>query len=643
MGTSRLTACLVGCVAFFSALLGANGSPGSVRDQVSISSIRANSPGASTVSVHVPRGTRRVSLQVLETNKWVTRAIAHVDGSGKDVKFQIPRNTNKNRIRITSSTKDTLPTNFFKGKANFASTSNSSTPYVVYSDGMVVASDKAITLGATTAQPAVTEADIWKINGTTLFFFNQYRGLQIIDITHPDDPVLNGKLRLPAVGEDMYVIDPHHVILLARKGNNWSQSELISVVIDDGTPSIAARLPITGSIDTSRMVGTALYVASQGWQASSSSPYGTYGTRLSSFDLSNPSAPIARTSLWRSGYGNKAMVANNYLFAATTTNWSNSDICVVDISAPNGTMVATGTIHTAGMVKDQFKMGVNGSVFTVISEIWPGWNQPVSTKLETFSISNPANPVKLGELGFGSGDWLYGTRICGNLAYVVTAVNIDPLWIIDLSDPAAPAIKGKLEVPGHSTYLQPLGSKLLTIGVLNSKVAVSLFDVDDPTAPALLTQLSLGGTYAWSEANFDEKAFTVLPDAGLALVPVNSYDPTSGEASQVQLIDIGANALTKRGVINAQFSPRRATSTGNRLLAISGRELLTVNDANRDNPSVTSNVALSWPVNQVFIQGNYLLEVESGGGWWRQSATVVRVTPADDPETVLTEIGRAHV
>ena len=42
-----------------------------------------------------------------------------------------------------------------------------------------------------------------------------------------------------------------------------------------------------------------------------------------------------------------------------------------------------------------------------------------------------------------------------------TYERIDLLWIVDLSDPREPVIKGELEVPGWSTYIQPLGDRLL--------------------------------------------------------------------------------------------------------------------------------------------------------------------------------------
>src|SRR5262249_14134350 len=160
-------------------------------------------------------------------------------------------------------------------------------------------------------------------------------------------------------------------------------------------------------------------------------------------------------------------------------------------------------------------------------------------------------------------------RFDSNRVYVVTFFQIDPLWVVDFSDPKAPRIAGSVAVPGWSTYIEPLGNRLVTMGVESNQIAVSLFDVTDDSAPALLSRVKLGATYSWSEANYDEKAFTVLPDAGLVLVPFSS-DSTSGYTSALQLLDYATNTLTARGLVTSDsgLSYRRATVIDQRILSL---------------------------------------------------------------------------
>ena len=63
----------------------------------------------------------------------------------------------------------------------------------------------------------VVESDIWQWRGRTLYFFNQRRGLQVIDATDPANPRKAATLRMPASGDQMYVLDDEHVLLLTGR------------------------------------------------------------------------------------------------------------------------------------------------------------------------------------------------------------------------------------------------------------------------------------------------------------------------------------------------------------------------------------------------------------------------------------------
>ena len=54
-----------------------------------------------------------------------------------------------------------------------------------------------------------------------------------------------------------------------------------------------------------------------------------------------------------------------------------------------------------------------------------------------------------------NGEKIYSVRFIGKVGYIVTFKEIDPLFVIDLSDPTRPEIKGELKIPGYSSYLHP--------------------------------------------------------------------------------------------------------------------------------------------------------------------------------------------
>jgi len=605
------------------------------------------------VTVSVPSGIRRITLESrarLGRGAWVPAAVAQTDGQETTVSFRLACTRQRELLRARADFLLPLPAAFYGGANSFAGPpTNAVIPPTLIGlgrDGTGV----VVPEGATRE---VVESDIWQLKGDTLYFFNQFRGLQIIDIAHPDNASVLGTLDLPAAGEQMYLAGSEHVVLLARSGGcgQEEQSEVLIVAVPNGQPQVVTNLPITGWIRESRMVGTALYVASETYRPVSGADNTTWewGTLVSAFDLADPALPIDRGTLWYPGYGNVVTATDTYLFVVTQdpTSWWQSSVGIIDITAPDGTMARHGSVRTGGRIIDKFKLNYAEGVLTTISEDW-GTGSLRVTRLETFRLpepgaGGPGDIAKLGELKLGGGERLHATRFAGKLVYVVTFFQVDPLWVVDLSDPARPRIAGALEVPGWSTYIVPLGARLVTVGVETNRVAVSLFDVHDPSSPTLLSRVLLGASYSWSSANNDEKAFTVLPDAGLILVPY-SGDTTNGWTSQVQLIDLTPTELVARGVIRHQLQPRRAALSHDRILSLSGWELLSVDATDRDHPVVRGATELAWPVDRVLLHGDYLLEVTKSTGWWgHESPPGIRVTFASEPARVIDRLPLAKL
>ena len=105
---------------------------------------------------------------------------------------------------------------------------------------------------------------------------------------------------------------------------------------------------------------------------------------------------------------------------------------------------------------------------------------------------------------------IYSVRFVGKIGYVVTFKEIDPLFVIDLSDPTNPKVKGKLKIPGYSSYLHPYDENhIIGIGyntksngyggVTNSNMKMSMFDVSDLENPKELFHIDIGDDYAYSE------------------------------------------------------------------------------------------------------------------------------------------------
>ena len=505
------------------------------------------------VEVEVPKGLRRVTLESrtrLERGSWVPRRVRRLDGKGGIIVFRLKREASVEMLRVSGTAKEPLPSSFYEGNKFFPGSTSSSQRGQGDNSGVIFPGSGSVDFTQTPvpsvvsdaedgneASREVEESDIWRMDGDRLYFFNQFRGLQIIDVSDPDSPEVTGTLSLPASGEQMYVMEDGRVILLVHDAcNSLGAGEGSRIVIVDATdnpPSILSILPASGAIMESRLVGTALYTVSQFYapveetdaQTARIAGHWEYRLTVSSWDLAVPESPIHQGEHPISGSAQAVYATESALFIAVWIGAEQrSEVEMIDISSPEGLLTPLSRIRIVGSVLHKFNMRLQDDVFTVISQK-PVF--PPSTWLETFDVSDPLRPRKLGELEVVRNESLHATRFDGDKAYIVTFLRIDPLWIVDLSDPSHPTISGELEVPGWSTYLQPMGDRLLSVGVENaqgSQVAVSLFDVRNPAKPALISRLPLGESHSWTEANHNEKALGFFPEAGLVLLPFSAVN-----------------------------------------------------------------------------------------------------------------------
>lgn len=136
------------------------------------------------------------------------------------------------------------------------------------------------------------------------------------------------------------------------------------------------------------------------------------------------------------------------------------------------------------------------------------------------------------------GERIKSVRFTGNTAYVVTFIQTDPLFVIDLTDVNAPKILGELKIPGYSAYLHPVGDGLVMgVGLdgtetgTNGGMKVSLFDVSDPTKPVECGKFTMSGynfdnrqVYVDSEAFYDHKALCWDAENKIMYIPYSKSE-----------------------------------------------------------------------------------------------------------------------
>lgn len=279
------------------------------------------------------------------------------------------------------------------------------------------------------------------------------------------------------------------------------------------------------------------------------------------------------------------------------------------------TPVGSARIHGAPI--NQFAMDEHEGVLRVATwdgaGAWWGATGNISSSIFTLSIEeNALSP--LGEIrDIAPGEQLFAARFLDEMAYLVTFEMIDPLFTIDLSDPANPAIVGELKIPGFSTYLHPLANDhLLAVGIGGDdngatwNTVVSLFDVSNAADPLMISQYDLAhdnSGWNWSEALYEHKAFQFRDDLGLLSVPLAASRVTNGTwewVSSLELVRQDGDTLSHYGSIDHSsyfastdygYSPdiRRSFFIGDFIYAISSKAV-TVHPV--ENPSVVVADAL---------------------------------------------------
>lgn len=508
----------------------------------------------------------------------------------------------------------------------------------------------------------VEEADIVKLQGSYLYVLNPYRGLIIVSLANPDKPAVTGAVSVQGYPQDMYVIGNLSFIILTSTYGYWYNyytleagrgSEVIGGVevslgthiavvnlVDRSAPKVVMRIPLPGFATDSRRVGDVIYAVtnSYAWTVYGSDSGGSYVT---SVDFSSPSEVRRAGTLFFNGTSNQVHASSTAFFLAQP-QYDYSDIRgialyttkinYIDISDPRGAIDARGVFVVPGNLADKYQMDHYGDTFRVVTHFWGSGGALGSSTLTIIDVSNPDSLRKLGSLDINDAGTLMATRFAGDRAYTIHLPrSIDPLDVLDLSDPKNPKLTDVLEMPGWVTHIEVRGTKLIALGVDDSdgktNVAVSLFDVTDPANALMKARVRIGTGYTWSAANWEPKALTVVDAKGLVIVPFSStssdiYSSKTTNGIQLVEFDLSKMTLAAKGAIANSQPVSRTRAYGDRILATSDYALQVINAADAARPLVTATIQFVWNIQDAVPMGGSEVQLYSEG--W-EGATGLRV------------------
>ncbi len=224
--------------------------------------------------------------------------------------------------------------------------------------------------------------------------------------------------------------------------------------------------------------------------------------------------PVYSTAIWR----------------GRPSDWTETTV-IHKIAIGNGEIEYKARGEVPGQVLNQFSMDEYRGylrIATTTGEVWDG-----NARNHVYVLDEDLNTTGRLE-NLAPGERIYSARFMGSRAYLVTFVIVDPLFVIDLSDPNNPRVLGELKIPGYSDYLHPYDeTHLIGVGkdtadsgwgfAWNQGVKIALFDVSDPENPIELSKYIVGQMGTESLALHDHRAFLFSRSRNLLVMPIGDW------------------------------------------------------------------------------------------------------------------------
>ena len=284
-----------------------------------------------------------------------------------------------------------------------------------------------------------------------------------------------------------------------------------------------------------------------------------------------------------------ASTSNLYVSATHWGNWwdssdsgSTTNIYQFDLEDSDVPLTAMGAVP--GVTLNQFSLDESDNGLLRVATT-NSFGDSASSGLYVLAAS-AGNLQTIGSVtGLAPGERIYSVRFIGDRGYVSTFRQIDPLFVIDLANPAKPRVVGELKVPGFSSYLHPLDSThLLGIGrdvdPVTGRVLglqLSIFDVGDPADPKRSATYTFEGDgwQSWSAALWDHHALSWFAEQGILALPVQQGDWWAGSTGLVvfKVDPSSADGFTNLGTITHDGPVQRAVRIGDYLYSVSSGQV----------------------------------------------------------------------
>ncbi|MFA6909168.1 MAG: beta-propeller domain-containing protein [Patescibacteria group bacterium] len=322
---------------------------------------------------------------------------------------------------------------------------------------------------------------------------------------------------------------------------------------------------------------------------------------VGSFDIDDETKPLVKETILGSS---EAVYSSQQTLYIAATQYAEQDLIgdilqtpadekttVHTFSLDDGAIAYTGHLEAPGHVLNQFSMDEHKSFFRIATTTGEVSRSNESAASSGVYIFNDHQEL-VGQIDkLAPGEKIYSARFTGDKAYLVTFQKVDPLFVLDLTNPESPELLGKLKIPGYSDYLHPYDENHV-IGVGKDTIAaeegnfawyqglkLALFDVTDVSNPKELFKTTIGDRGTDSYALHDHKAFLFDYDKNLLILPVllaeideetktrdevpNTYGEYTYQGAYIFSLDL-THGFTLKGKVTHYDSDELFTKSGYR-------------------------------------------------------------------------------
>lgn len=254
---------------------------------------------------------------------------------------------------------------------------------------------------------------------------------------------------------------------------------------------------------------------------------------------------------------NMYIAKNNINYNYSTREMQSNSTKILKLSLNNTDIDYKAEADIPGYINNQFSMDESNGTFKIATTIGAQWVINEKTTNSLFILDE--NLEELGRIEeLAKGEKIYSVRYTNDRAYIVTYKQVDPLFVIDISDSKNPTLLGELKIEGYSTYLHPYDENhLIGFGYdtkFNGRTTTTnglkmvMFDITDLSNPKELFKVEIGDRYTSSSLLYNHKALLFSKEKNIIGFPINSYKNKSIYKAQIYNIDL-ENGFTLKGEI----------------------------------------------------------------------------------------------